>query len=661
MEGYGKILHVDLTGGKTWTEETKKYADCIGGRGLNGRLLFSLLKPGIDPLGPDNVLCVSTGPLAGTFAPSGARYNISARSPLTGFFGDSNSGGFWGPELRFAGYDGIVIHGQSPEPVYLSITDEKVEIRDAADLWGKDTWETERTLKNKHHDQQLKVLCIGPAGERLVRFACVINDHARAAGRTGMGAVMGSKKLKAIVVRGHGAVRVARPEQFYKASLRLVDTVRKSRQFEFYHMSGVIGHHGKEDYDPNTRIQGLIGFYYQTKSVSKSFSEVGGKEWWRTHWTKRKGCAACQMHCSHFYNVRYGPFAGTMNEGIDAEAQCWLHINIGGQSKDLAAYGYNLFNRFGMDSHEMGAAIGALMLWYERGIINDAMLKNWKARWVRPKWGDPETILTLIDLTARREGIGDLLAEGPYNFAKKIGPEAEYCVLQCKGMTAGGADRRAQKGGLLNHALSTRGADHLRGSPSLEFYGMGADSKIAEDWAKYIAEPELFQYATQLTGYKGKPPLVIWQEHLRALSDSFGVCSFNWGNWPNTMVYPDDFAELYSAATGIEVTARDMVIAAERIINLEKAFNVREGASRQHDQPPPRWVKEPKTEGIFKGEYCDIDKFNEMLDEYYVRRGWDRTTGLQTRQKLEALGLGDVANELEKTGRLASVKEQVKL
>jgi aldehyde:ferredoxin oxidoreductase len=185
---------------------------------------------------------------------------------------------------------------------------------------------------------------------------------------------------------------------------------------------------------------------------------------------------------------------------------------------------------------------------------------------------------------------------------------------------------------------------------------MGADSKVAEDWAKYIAEPELFQYATQLTGYRAKPPLVIWQEHLRALSDSFGVCSFNWGNWPNTMVYPDDFADLFTAATGIESTADDMVKAAERIINLEKAFNVREGATRRHDQPPPRWVREPKAEGMFKGEYCDIDKFNVMLDEYYQRRGWDKSTGLQTRAGLEELKLKDVADQLGKMKLLAAVR-----
>jgi aldehyde:ferredoxin oxidoreductase len=342
-----------------------------------------------------------------------------------------------------------------------------------------------------------------------------------------------------------------------------------------------------------------------------------------------------------------------MNEGIDAEAQCWLHINIGGESKDLSAYGYALLNRYGMDSHEVGAALGALMLWYERGIINDAMLKKWKAPWLRPKWGDPETILKVLDLIARREGIGDLLAEGIYNFAKKIGPEAEYCVIQVKGMTAGGADRRAQKGGLLNHAVSSRGADHLRGSPSLEFYGLGGDPKIQLDWNRYVAEPHLFESATKLTGYEAKPPLVIWQEHLRALSDSFGVCSFNWGNWPNTMVYPDDFAELYAAATGIELSADDMHRAGERVINLEKAFNVREGATREHDQPPPRWVKEPKQEGTFKGEACDLEQFNGMLDEYYRRRGWDKQTGFQTRERLEMLNLKDVADQLATMERLA--------
>jgi aldehyde:ferredoxin oxidoreductase len=622
---------------------------------MNVGLLFKLLKPGIDPLGPDNVLLLSTGPVAGTLAPSSARYNVSAKSPLTGFLGDSNSGGHWSSELRYAGYDGIVIHGRSDKSVYLLIEDDDVRLLDASDIWGRDTWETTDIIQERHDAPQLKVACIGIAGENLVKFACIVNDYGRAAGRTGMGAVMGSKKLKAIAVKGSKGIRVAQPKRFYRASERLRDMIRKSRQFEMYHVSGVIGHHGVEDYNPDVPMLGLAGFKYQSTNVFPGFAKIGGKEWWRTHWTKIKACSACQMHCSHFYIVRTGPFAGIMSEGIDAEAMAWVTAHVGGDSKDVAAYAYTLLNRFGIDSNEMGAAIGALMIMYEKGIVTDSKLKELKARWLRPNWGDPETILSLIEMTAKREGIGDLLAEGPYHAAKKIGGGAEYWVVQNKGMSVGGGDRRPQKGGLLNHMVSNRGPDHLRGSPSLEFYGYTGDKRIREDWVKYIGEPELFEPACQLTSYIGKAPLVIWQEHLRCLSDSFGLCSFNYGNWPNTFIYPEDFAELYSAATGIEYSGEDMVRTAQRIINVEKSFNIREGWTREDDQPPERWIKEAQPTGGTKGERVHLDKFNIMLDEYYRRRGWDEKSGLPHKETLEELDLADVANELERIGKLAPI------
>ena len=652
MHGYGEILHVDLTEGSFWTEPAEGYRHLIGGRGLNMGLLYKHLKPGIDPLGPENVLIFSTGLAAGTIAPSSARYNISAKSPLTEYLGDSNSGGFWAPELRYAGYTGLVFHGRSPKPVYLMITETGINILDAAELWGLDTHQTSQRIQQQYADHTIKIACIGPAGEKLVRFACVINDYGRAAGRTGMGAVMGSKNLKAIAVRGRLPVAVAQPERFVAKCTQLVDTIKKSRQFDFYHHSGVIGDKGVEDYRDDNPVNSVLGFKYHTTSVFPGFGKIGGKEWWKTHWTKIKGCAACQMHCSHFYIVREGPFAGVMGEGIDAEAMAFLTSHIGGDSKEVAAYGYQLLNRLGMDSQEMGSNLGALMVMYDNGVITDKILKKMKGGWLKPNWGDTELILSLIDLTARRQGIGDLMAEGPYRWAKDLGEDALYWVVQNKKMFVGGGDRRVQKGGILNHMVSNRGPDHLRGSPSLEFYGYTGDERIEADWNKYIGEPELFREAVKLTSYQGKAPLVIWQETLRCLSDSFGVCSFNYGNWPNTFVYPEDFAEIYSAVTGEAVSGADMSLAAERIINLEKAINIREGWTREEDQPPERWVKEAKPDGVFKGERCHLDKYNVMLSDYYRRRGWNPESGLPTRQKLESLGLHEIADDLAKLDRL---------
>jgi len=645
VPGYSALLHVDLSEGRTWTEPTEPYKKYIGGRGLNVGLLLKYLKPGVDALSPDNVLVFSTGPVGGTVAPSSARYNVSAKSPLTGFLGDSNSGGHWSAELRYAGCDGIIFYGRSPKPVYLLITDDGVKIEEAAELWGQDTWQTIDAIKEKYRDPEIKVACIGVAGEKLVRFACVMNEYGRAAGRTGMGAVMGSKNLKAIAVRGSKGVRVARPAEFTRVSERLVDTIRKSRQFDLYHISGVIGHRGVEDYkDSDTTVSLFF------KPPMPGWGKLGGKEWWKSPWVKLKGCSSCQMHCSHFFIVREGPLAGVMGEGPEAETMGWITAIVGNFNRFLGAYGTTLVNRLGLDAIQMGAATQGLMTLYEKGVLTNGMLKELKAGWLRPNWGDPEVILSLMDMTAKRQGIGDLLAEGPNALARAVGGDAAYWLSAHRNMTAG--NRSPQKGGVLNHLVSARGPDHLRGSPSLEFYGFTGDKRIGDDWNKYIGEPELFQHAVRLTDYEGKAALVVWQEHLRALSDSFGVCSFNYGNWPNTFIYPEDFAELYSAATGEDVTAKDMVLAAQRVLSMERAFNIREGWKRADDQPPERWVREPKEAGAFKGERVHLDKYNEMLDEYYVRRGWNRESGLPTRVKLEELGLTDVADELERTGKL---------
>ena len=652
IAGIEKILHVDLTTGQIRLEHGTDGAALLGGRGRNAGILFRELKPGTDALGPENVLAFSTGPLTGTLAPAAARYNVSARSPLTGYFGDSNSGGFWAAELRYAGYDGLVFHGRAASPVYLLITDGKAVLCDASHLWGQTTRTTTDRLRREYADPGLKVACIGPAGENLVKFACIINDYARAAGRTGMGAVMGSKNLKAIAVRGTGGVGVAQPDVFADKCRELRQTIRESRQFQLYHQSGPLGHYGPEDYREDSPLVGIAGFKYQSASLCDKWGEARGKSWWRSHWTKLKACSGCLMHCSHFYSVRTGPMAGVMGDGPEAEPTAWFSYCLGDVNRDLVAYAYRLCNELGLDCIEMGSAIGALMTWYAQGVVDDGALRRMKAGYLRPKWGDAEAILSLIEMTARRQGIGDMLAAGAHRMSLEIGGEAPYWVLQNKGMSVGAADRRAQKGGVLNHMVSTRGPDHLRGSPSLEFYGFTGDEKIRADWLKYIGEAELFEHAVKLTSYRGKAPLVIWQEHLRVLADSLGVCSFNYGNWPNTPVYPEDFAELFSAATGIQTDAAEMLGAAARSINLEKAFNVREGWQRGDDQPPARWVNEPKDAGIFKGEKVDPAAFNEMLDEYYARRGWDGISGLPLRAGLVGLGLEAVADELAAMGKL---------
>jgi aldehyde:ferredoxin oxidoreductase len=637
--GYsGKILKVDLTNEKITSESTLKYKEFLGGRGIHIKILYDELKPGIDPLSPENILCLGTGPIGGTLAPSSGRYNATTKSPLTGFLGDSNSGGFWSPELKFAGYDSVVLYGRAKEPVYLWIDDDDVELRKAAKIWGRDTWETDEMIKGEVGDPEIQIASIGPAGEKLVRFACIINNLSRAAGKTGTGAVMGSKNLKAIAVRGTKGVQIAEPEKFKKICEDIRDKTKASSAYPAYSNWGTML------YIKSLFSIGMAPSYNWKSVVYPQVEEVYGDKWWE-HWIKSKACFSCIMHCSHFYLVKDGRFAGTMGEGPEYEAGMAFGPKAGAHDKAVICYCNNLVNKYGLDVIDTGNAISSAMEWYEKGIITKEDTDG-----LALDWGNTDVMIELTNKIAKREGFGNLLAEGPLNAAKKIGKGAEYYVINIKGLGHEATDRRGFRGSALQHATSTRGADHMRGSPALEFGGMRllvGREKIEDDFAKYIADRELFKYASNPREYRGKPPLVKWYQELYTVVDSLGLCKFVYSRWPDTSIYPEDLADLYSAATGLKMSGKEVMEAGERVYNLERAFIVREGIRRKDDRPPERYFKEP-ADGPAAGCVIEPDKFNEMLDQYYELRGWDKETGIPTPDRLKKLGLTEAAKDMEK-------------
>lgn len=611
----GTILRVDLTTNKVVKVPLDKELakGFIGGRGVNSKMLFDGTEAGIDAFSPENLLIFGTGPLNGTISPNSGRYTVTAKSPMTGILGDANSGGFWGPELKFAGYDHIVVRGRAKEPVYLWIDNDAIEIRKAAHLWGADTWETDKALKQEIGDDDIQVTCIGPAGERLVRFACVINNLARAAGRTGMGAVMGSKNLKAIAVRGNKDIEVARPRLFDKAVERVVEGIQSSPMYEIYRRFGTTF------LVMAMNEVGNLGYRNSRSGTWERADEVGGEAFLEKYAIKHKGCFGCRVSCSHYWAILEGEYGGTRGEGAEYNTIQSFGPSCGNANLASILYASNLVNKLGIDSITAGMAIAWAMECYERGIITAKDTDG-----IELEWGDHRVIIELLRKIASREGFGDLLAEGPLKAARTLHKGEDY-VLHVKGLPPPGNDLRSKKGGALSFVTSSRGADHLRGLPVVESRSIDPTSTV------------------------GKASLVIWNEHLCAVADSLEICKFvtAWALVSSEIRFKE-FSELFSAATGIDADEGDIVKVGERIINVERAFSVREGVSRKDDKPPRRFMEESTPSGPYKGQRLTRKELEEMLDEYYELRGWDTKTGIPTPKTLEGLGLYDVRVALEK-------------
>ena len=595
MNGYAeKILYVDLTRERTmeepFPEEWRRAY--IGGRGLGVRILDDLVNPGIDPLGPENVLVFATGPVAGSGLPLGSRYDVVTKSPLTGTLTSANSGGKFGTSMKRAGYDAVVILGRAERPVSLLLDDGHAEVRDASPLWGMTTSETTAALQEDLGDPGASVACIGPAGERLVRFSGIINETSRAAGRGGVGAVMGSKNVKAVAARGNGRITVADRDRFLTLKKEIAEKIRENAisggglpRFGTAVLVNIIN----ENYILPTRN-------FQTAHFPAA-ENVSGERMADTILSGKMGCQTCVIQCGRDIEIEGKRTAGPEYETIWAFGpDCGID--------DLAAVSEanSLCNDLGLDTISAGSTIACAMELSEKGYIDEEV-----------RFGDAERMLDLVRRIAYRDGIGDELAEGSFRFARKHGhPELSMSV---KRQELPAYDPRGLQGHGLAYATSVRGGDHVYG---------------------YMIAPEVLGSPEKLDPYlsEGKAVWTKIFQDLTAFIDSSGACLFT--SFP---LGAADYGAMVSAVTGYDIDGAEVLRIGERIWNMQKIFNLRAGCTREDDTLPPRLHEEPLTEGAPKGRVWEREP---LLDDYYEARGWDRE-GRPTPEKLRELGIGEAA------------------
>ncbi len=633
MGGYcGKILNVNLNERETSVEEIseRKFREYLGSRGIASRMLYDWVDEEVDPLSKDNVLIFSTGPLTGTLWPTSSRFTVTAKSPATDALGYANSAGHFGPEMKFAGYDVVVVRGKASSPVYLLINDDKAELRGAEEIWGRDTHDTERYISEKH-GPAYKVASIGPAGENLVQFASIINDCYRAAGRTGMGSVMGSKNLKAIAVRGTGSIEIENPEEFYEFS---VEAIRKAidspitESLREYGTPGLIS--------PKQEIGDLPTRNHQTGQFD-DFEKVSGESIKDGYFLRRRGCFACPICCSRMTEVREGSHSGTLTEGPEYET-----IDAFGPLVDNSDFGViaraNLAcDRLGLDTISTGVLIAFIMEAFENGEISSE-----QANGLNLEWGEGEVILTLIDKIAHREGIGDLLADGVKAASEELGESTESYALQVKNVELPRQEPRVIKAFGLAHATGNRGADHLYALPTMGYGLRDAVKKYLPNFSD-----EEIDTIMDISSPENKGIQVSFEEKVCAIADSLGICKFS--SAENYLFSVERIAKAYSLVTGLRLTEEQLLVSAERIINLERAYNAREGLDRGDDTLPKRFLEEPY--GPSGSEPVTVE-LSDLLDEYYSSNDWDEKTGLPTPAKLSDLDLEDVLEDLRSKGIL---------
>jgi len=634
----GTILRIYLSSQKFKKqplEENMRF-NFLGGRGINSRFLYQEVSSQLDPLTPENTIILGSSPLSGTLAPSTPRCTITAKSPLTGILGDANFGGYFAPEMKKAGYDHIIIQGASEKPIYLLITEEGVAFKDATHLWGKTTWETEKLIQKELNDPKVQVASIGPAGERLVRIACVVHKY-NTAGRTGMGAVMGSKNLKAIAIRGNMNIPIAHPELFKKNVREWRKKIKESPFCQSFSKHGSAGPLALEDEIGILTIRNFdqtSGF----AEVEKVTAETLAKKFF----TKSNTCFACPVRCIQSYEVKEGPYKGTKGTKMPEGCTSSCGPSCGNAYAPSLFKINNLANEYGIDVLDFGIFMSIAMDWYEHGVIGREDTEG-----IPLNWGNHESMVKVLPKIARREGFGNLLADGAVKAAQKLGKNAEHYVSSCKGMIFGGVDPRVLKGTALCWATATRGCDHLRGGVLIELPFMGKTVIPFEEALERFGSKEVLSP----TSYTKAVPANFYQD-VYTIADALEVCKFITAHNGHGITL-EDMIGMFYAVTGVKMNtlkARDI---ANRIFTLERAFLVREGITKKDDFLKGKWVRGPVPNGPFEGHTIEEEKWENLLNEYYKTRGWDPQTGIPTRETLEKLGLQDVYQDLKKMGKLS--------
>jgi aldehyde:ferredoxin oxidoreductase len=625
----GKILRVDLTREKTWTEETEPYArEWLGGRALNSHLLFEEMNPQTKWSDPENPLIFGAGALVGILAPGACRVSIETKNVFSGGKGSANMGGHFGPEMKFAGFDHMVITGKADRPVYLYIHNGQAEIREARSIWGKTVFETEEWLEKELAPARIRIAAIGPAGENRVRGSGVVVDRAKVAGGSGVGCVMGDKRLKAVVACGQGgSVTIADPARFFPAVDEALRKVLASPLTEMMRKTTLAGRWGDPD-SPNWNFlissrNGQDDYWDREKRIKLANPESGFPKYRR----KISACFMCPAGCMPFSEVPEGKYAGTKGEGFWSNTVMdAVRLDITDPAGILKAW--ILANDLGLDTDFATSVSAFAFECYEKGILSKRETGG-----IPLEWGNADSFLALLKKIAYRQGIGDLLAEGARAAAGKLGREAERLAVHVKGQDSI-EPFRIPKGWALGVATSPVAGRHLRGTTI-------GGSRFGPKTASFPADT-----------YEDQAAYCVWQSLTKEMEDTLGICVYV-GTWSGAYALePADYAALASGALGINLTEEDLFFQARRSYNLEKAFNtLHTDFDRKDDYPPPRFMEDPVLSGPYQGERCDREKWDEMLDRFYDLHEWDRKTGLQTRRLLHRLDLKGVAQKLEEAGK----------
>ncbi len=607
MFGYaGKRVNVNLTDGSIRTETlTEEFCESyIGGYGFGAKVLWDELKAGIDPLSPDNILIYATGPAQASLLPTASKYGVFAKSPLTNVFGMAISSGSVGQQFRRAGYDMMVIYGKAEKPVYIFVDDDIVDLVDASHLWGqKDSWETEDIIREEQGDSRLGVASIGVAGEKLSKIACITNDRNRQAGRTGMGAVMGSKNLKAVAFRGSKDVSVKDKET---AMVKYVDLLKRAvgpATIKYRDLGTPI----------NTMVFQNLGVLPTRNFQNGQFedAEAISGETMAEKWVVQKAaCSKCPIACDHLCLVNdQGPYQNSLSS-VDFESIFALGSCTGVGYFPAVVKAIELCDRLGMDTMSGGVTVAHAMECFEKGYITKEDTGGLDLR-----FGNHEALTKFVENMCNRETkAGDIWADGSKAAALKIGKDSLDFAMQNKGLELPGYSIRGLKTAALGFCVSIRGGCHLRNgaySPDVK----GKVDRLKEEVGR-------------------SKKLIIPVENMYAIIDSLIICKFTRGVYTGD----DEIAECYQMITGIPMDAAKLNLAGERIVNLSKCFNLREGARRKDDYPPERCFKEKLQTGPTKGAIIDRKGYDAMLDEYYESRGWTKE-GIPKPEKLKELGL----------------------
>ena len=633
----GMILRVNLGDGSFIYEPTAKYArEWLGGSGTAQWILYNEVKPWVAPYDPANRLIFSVGPLTGTLAPGGSRMSGDSINAMTNGVGSSNIDSFFAGQLKAAGFDHIILQGRARKPVYLWIDDDHIEIKDASHLWGLTTWETADAIRAELGDEkEIFTISIGPAGENLVRGSCIIQHKGRAMGRCGLGGVMGSKNLKAVAVRGSGAIEVADPNRFMEAVLKMKESYPKSKTAILYEKLGIPG------ITPGKQEQ--CGFPYKNFQdltlPEDHYEAINYEKFVNKYQVRVQGYPACPMPCSRHFRISDGNYAGLETEGFWFEQFANFCGKLAVADTRFAAKMNAYCNQLGLDIDLPSGSIAWAMECFQRGLLTQEDTGG-----IKIEWGDANAVLELTRMIAYREGFGAILAEGCAKAAEILGRGSDYYAMHVKGQDLYEVMRPAIAWA-LGSCVSTRGGGHTTGAPVSETIAAIDQEKAFEVLGVRTANDPLV--------YEGKAQMVSYFEGLHRLGNALGICHFT-TSWLDIAFqgFPE-MAELYSAATGWETSAEDLKRATKKIFNVEKAFNVRRtNLGRKDDYPPPRVLNEPIPSGKYAGFHPTRENWDKLLDEYYEMNRWDKKTSFPTRECLEDLNLKQIADDLEKIGKL---------